>query len=54
MSSSEFVPKNTIRQILEARNKLQNAVRLKEIKENLPEDITYDEIRCVLADRALE
>src|SRR3989338_6140395 len=37
--SSEFVPGNVI--------------KLKEIKELLPESITYNEIRCVLADKKL-
>src|SRR3989338_2008967 len=52
LSSSEFVPENTIQQILEAKNKLPNVTKLKEIKELLPEEITYNEIRCVLADKA--
>lgn len=51
LSSSEFVPENIIKQILEAKSKLPNAAKLKEIKEMLPEEINYNEIRCVLADR---
>lgn|SRR3989338_159182 len=50
VSSSEFIPKNTINQILEAKTRLPNASKLREIKEILPEEITYNEIRCVLAD----
>ena len=51
LSSSEFVPENIIKQILEAKSKLPNTAKLKEIKEILPEEITYNEIRCVLADK---
>ena len=51
LSSSEFVPENIIKQILEAKSKVPNATKLKEIKELLPESITYNEIRCVLADK---
>ena len=50
LPSSEFIPEDRIQQILEAKNKLPNSSKLKEIKEILPEEITYDEIRCVLAD----
>ena len=51
LSSSEFVPEGIIKQILEAKSKAPNATKLKEIKELLPESITYNEIRCVLADK---
>ena len=51
LSSSEFVPEKIIKQILEAKSKVPNATKLKEIKELLPESITYNEIRCVLADK---
>lgn len=51
LSSSEFIPENIINQILEAKSRLPNAAKLKEIKEMLPEEITYGEIRCVLADK---
>lgn len=54
LSSSEFIPEIIIKQILEAKNKLPNAAKLKEIKEMLPEDITYNEIRCVLAEKNME
>ena len=45
------MPENIIKQILEAKSKLPNTAKLKEIKEILPEEITYNEIRCVLADK---
>ena len=51
LSSSEFVPEEIIEQILEAKSKVPNAAKLKEIKELLPESITYNEIRCVFADK---
>ena len=51
ISSSEFVEEN---KILEARNKLKKYFMLREIKEILPDDITYDEIKCVLADKSLK
>ena len=51
ISSSEFMPENVINQILEAKSKLPNTARLREIKKILPEEISYNEIRCVLADK---
>lgn len=54
LSSSEFISESVIRQILEAKNKLPNATKLKEIKEMLPEEVTYNEIRCVLAEKDME
>ena len=54
LSSSEFIPENIIGQVLEAKSKLPKASKLKEIKDILPEEITYNEIKCVLADNSLE
>ena len=54
LSSSEFIPENIIKQVLEAKSKLPNSSKLKEIKEILPEGITYNEIRCVLADKRFD
>ncbi len=51
--SSEFVPENIIKQIFEAKSQLPNSLKLKEIKELLPEEITYNQIRCVLADKGI-
>ncbi len=53
ISCSEFVPETAIKQILEAKSKMPNAAKLKEIKEILPENISYNEIRCVLADKSI-
>ncbi|MEW5896198.1 MAG: helix-turn-helix domain-containing protein [Nanoarchaeota archaeon] len=49
LSAGEIVEKEKMQQILELRNELPEA-RLKELKEKLPEDISYEEIRCVLAE----
>ena len=54
VSSSEFVEDDKINKILEARGKLKKHFMLREIKEILPDDITYDEIKCVLADKSLK
>lgn len=54
VSSSEFVEQDKINKILEARAKLKNDFMLREIKEILPDDIAYDEIKCVLADKSLK
>ena len=54
VSSAEFVEQDKIDEILEARSKLKRHFRLREIKEILPDDITYDEIKCVLADKSLK
>ncbi len=51
LSSSEFVPENVVKQILEAKSRLSNTAKLKDIKEILPEEITYNEIKCVLTDK---
>ena len=54
VSSSEFVEDDKINKILEAVGKLKKHFMLREIKEILPDDITYDEIKCVLADKLLK
>ena len=53
-SSSEIVEEDKINKILEARAKLKKHFMLREIKEILPDAITYDEIKCVLADKSLK
>ena len=50
LSSSDVVPDEKIKQISEAYNQFKNEPRLKELKELLPEEISYEEIRCVVAD----
>ena len=54
VSSSEIVEEDKINKILEARGKLKKHFMLREIKEILPDAITYDEIKCVLADKSLK
>jgi len=54
VSSSEFVEQDKINKILEAKAKLKNEFMLREIKKMLPDDIAYDEIKCVLADKSLK
>ena len=54
ISSAEFVEQDKIDKILEARGKLKKDFMLREIKEILPDDITYDEIKCVLADKSMK
>jgi len=53
LSVSEFIPESVIKQILEAKNKLPKSPKLKEIKEILPDKITYNEIKCVLAEKRI-
>jgi len=54
LSSAEFIPKNIIKKVIEAKIELKKDFKLKEIKEILPQEITYNEIKCVLADNSLE
>lgn len=53
ISSSDFIPEEKIKQIMQARNKFAGQPKLREIKEPLPEDISYNDIKCVLADNKL-
>ncbi len=50
IKSSEFISQEKIDKIKEACKKFENIPRLKELKEDLPEEISYGEIKCVLAD----
>ena len=50
LSSSDVVPDEKIKQISEVYKQFKNEPRLKELKEKLPESISYEEIRCVVAD----
>ncbi|MBI2661455.1 helix-turn-helix domain-containing protein [Candidatus Woesearchaeota archaeon] len=50
ISSSEVVSQEVIRRVEEAAGKSTDINSLKEIKELLP-DVSYEEIRCALADR---
>ncbi|MFH0874602.1 MAG: helix-turn-helix domain-containing protein [archaeon] len=53
VNADKVVSKEKIETILAARKKFGNAQKLSDIKLALPENITYGEIRCVLADKAL-
>ena len=50
LSISDVVPEEKIQQVIEVYNQFKNEPRLKELKEKLPENISYGEIKCVLAD----
>ena len=54
LSSKEFISEDKLNQILEAQKKFPNAAKLKELKQALPESVSYNEIKCVLADKTLE
>ena len=49
LSSSDAVPDEKIKQISEVYTQFKNEPKLKELKELLPEEISYEEIRCVIA-----
>ena|SRR3989338_817787 len=49
LSSSDVVSEEKIKQIEEAYKKFKHEPKLKELKEMLPENISYEEIRCVIA-----
>lgn len=49
LSSSDVVSEEKIKQIIGVYKQFKNEPKLKELKEMLPEDISYDEIRCVTA-----
>lgn len=50
LSSSEILSEEIRRKIEEVCSKFNTKPSLKEIKEQLPQEITYDHIRCVTAD----
>jgi hypothetical protein len=50
LSSSDIIPENIEKSIKEACSNFDKRPSLKEIKEQLPEETTYDYIRCVTAD----
>src|SRR3989338_276936 len=49
LSSSDVVDEGKIKSIIEVCKQFKNEPRLKELKEKLPENISYGEIRCVVA-----
>lgn len=50
LSGFDVLPGEIIQQVTNVYKQFKNEPKLKEIKEKLPENISYDEIRCVLAD----
>jgi len=51
LMSAELIPRETIKNIRNAINKFEAMPPLKVLKAILPENITYGEIRCALADK---
>ena len=51
MSSSDFVPEDKSEEIIDAYYQFSSPPKLKELKNILPENISYEEIKCVLADK---
>ena len=49
LSSAEIIPADCLRKIRDTASMFSHSPKLKEIKEKLP-DISYEKIRCVLAD----
>lgn len=49
LSAEDVVSKDVIKKVAEAYAQFREEPRLKELKEKLPEDISYEEIRCVIA-----
>jgi len=50
LSSADVVSEEKIKHITEVYKQFKNEPKLKELKEMLPENISYEEIRCVIAD----
>ncbi len=49
LSSSDVVDEGKINKITEAYRQFKSEPKLKELKEKLPDNISYEEIRCVVA-----
>lgn len=49
LSSSDVVSEEVIKKVREAYSQFKEEPKLKELKERLPENISYEQIRCVLA-----
>lgn len=50
LSSSDIIPEEKISGIMKIYRQFNDEPKLKELKEKLPENISYEEIRCVVAD----
>ena len=53
ISAKQCISDEVIRTVLNAKQQVKNKSSLKEIKLILPEEITYEEIKAVLADKQL-
>lgn len=53
ISAEQCISDEVIKRVLEAKQSLPNTESLKELKQILPEEITYEEIRIVLADKSI-
>lgn len=53
ISAKQCISDDVIRQVLKAKTKITNSNSLKELKQILPEEITYEEIRAVILDKKL-
>ncbi|MEK6982963.1 MAG: helix-turn-helix domain-containing protein [Nanoarchaeota archaeon] len=45
-----FIEEDVIKQVAEAYREFEEEPRLRQLKEKLPESISYEQIRCVVAD----
>ena len=54
LTARECIKEDVISLILKAKKKLNRINSLKQVKEILPDYVTYEEIRCVLQDKSLE
>ena len=50
LTCSEVIPKEAIDSIIDAYSKFEKRPSLKEVKERLSPEVTYEQIRCVAAD----
>lgn len=54
ISARQCISDEVIKKVLQARQQAINKSSLKELKQILPEEITYEEIKAVLADKTLQ
>ena len=54
ISARQYISEDVIQKILQAKQQFTGNFSLKELKQILPEEITYEEIRAVLADKTLQ
>lgn len=54
ISARQCISDEVIKKVLQAKQQATNKYSLKELKQILPEEITYEEIKAVLADKTLQ